>query len=378
MSGIACMFVGTDGPCYAVAEGAVRLAFPGATLLVLPTVDVAVRFEKHSPLELLVLANSDEAGVAEAAAALDSAGLPRWAIVTLGAIPSAERVEAVSLEEWSEPLLARVFRGAVAQHRLLRENERLRGDLRTITHRIMHDLRTPLGGILATAEALEEVLGEYEPSSAELAKPLFDSVDDIKRLIERTNILIRASTNPILKGTVPMGEVVFRVLQSLERQILKKGVVLAQPARWPAVEGVSDWLEAIWANLLVNALQHSKDAARIELGWSQAGDEFKFWVLSFQGSVAPEKLRNLFQPFHCLYQSNATRGLGLSIVQRLVELQGGNCGHEPVPAEGSTFFFKLPTGNKAHQPGARPVAASPVWVSPASPSIPDSDSCKET
>jgi K+-sensing histidine kinase KdpD len=146
-----------------------------------------------------------------------------------------------------------------------------------------------------------------------------------------------------------MGEVVFRVLQGSESEILGKGAIIAQPADWPEVQGMGPWLETIWSNLLVNALQHGNDGARIELGWSQAGGEYRFWVLNPQGRVPVEKLPSLFQPFHLLHQPSASRGLGLSIVQRLVELQGGNCGHEFRAGGGSVFFFTLPM---ASDPGA--------------------------
>ena len=138
-----------------------------------------------------------------------------------------------------------------------------------------------------------------------------------------------------------MGDVVQRVLQGLERHILRKSAVIAQPSGWPEVDGISPWLETIWSNLLLNALQHN-GASRIELGWSQADGGFRFWLLNRQGRVPADKLPTLFQPFHLLHQSNARRGLGLSIVQRLVELQGGSCGHEFPSGDGSTFFFTLP------------------------------------
>jgi K+-sensing histidine kinase KdpD len=43
-----------------------------------------------------------------------------------------------------------------------------------------------------------------------------------------------------------------------------------------------------------------------------------------------------------LHELAAAGGLDLSIVQRLMELQGGNCGYENLPTGGSLFFFTLP------------------------------------
>jgi signal transduction histidine kinase len=224
--------------------------------------------------------------------------------------------------------------------------------LRTIARRVMHDLRTPLGGILGAGDALKEALAEHEPAAATLAKPLFDSVDEMRRLLERVGLLAKASAEPVSKTPLAMGEVVFRVLQRFEPRILNQGAVVAKAAHWPEVDGVPAWLETVWSNLLANALQHGSGAGGIELGWSPAGGEFRFWVLNHHGRVPAEKLRTLFQPFHLLCQPDAKRGLGLSMVQRLVELQGGSCGYEPFSADGSTFFFTLPAGT-------RPEASAP-------------------
>jgi signal transduction histidine kinase len=306
------------------------------------TLEEALKYEPASRLELLVLASPGEADVFHAFEATDASGLRRWAIVALGTAPAIEGVETIPPQEWNESLLVRVFRSVAAQHRLLRQNERLRGDLRTIAHRVSHDLRTPLGGILTAGEALKEMLSEQNSSSVELVKSFLDSADEMDKLIGRVSLLTRVSANPVSKRPVAMEEVVWAALQRLERQILKKGAHVTRPASWPEVTGVSSLLETIWWNLLGNALQHGKEKVRVELGWSQDEGEFRFWVCDNGDGIPSEITRSLFQPFHSLHRNNAGKGLGLSIVQRLVELQGGHCGYEPRPEGGSRFYFTLP------------------------------------
>ena len=116
------------------------------------------------------------------------------------------------------------------QDRLTRENARLRGDLLTIASRVNHDLRTPLGGIVVASEMLKEILAENKPSRAPLVAPIFDSTEDIKKLIERVSFILKASVNPISKEPVKMGEVVFRVLQRLESKTLKKNADVTEPS----------------------------------------------------------------------------------------------------------------------------------------------------
>jgi K+-sensing histidine kinase KdpD len=225
---------------------------------------------------------------------------------------------------------------------LAQENARLRGDLLTMARRISHDLRTPLGGIISSGEALKEIVAESEPAATQLADSLLHSADEISSLIKRASFIAKASVNPSPKSLVEMGEVVSGVLQQLESRILKKNATVTEPKSWPKVNGVAAWLEIIWWNFLANALQHAGDAPKIELMWKKENGNFRFSICD-NGSGVPESERGrLFQKFHSLHELDSTRGLGLSVVQRLVELQGGTCGYESPSNDGGCFYFTLP------------------------------------
>jgi signal transduction histidine kinase len=227
------------------------------------------------------------------------------------------------------------------QEQILRENARLRGDLLTVAVRVSHDLRTPLGGIVNTGELLNEILVEKEPAMATMTDSLFTSVDEMSKLISQIRVITKASADPKPKERVNMAEIVSGVLQRLESRVLKKQAVIVEPGSWPEVDGVADWLEFIWWNFVANALQHAGERPQIELNWHREKDEFRFQICDNGGGVPADIRKKLFQPFETLHEMGSTWGLGLSCVQRLVALQGGNCGYERLPG-GSLFFFTLP------------------------------------
>ena len=208
-------------------------------------------------------------------------------------------------------------------------------------------MRTPLGGIINTGELLRDILIEKEPAATEMTAALFASADEISKLIGQIRFVAKASAEPKPKEPVKMGMIISGVLQRLESRILKRQATVTEPDSWPEVDGVSDWLEFIWWNFLENALQHAGEKPQIELNWQQEKNGFRFQVCDNGGGVPVEARAGLFQPFDSMHQSDGGRGLGLSIVQRLVELQGGNCGHEPLPAGGPLFFFTLPADKPA-------------------------------
>lgn len=222
------------------------------------------------------------------------------------------------------------------------ENARLRGDLLTIASRISHDLRTPLGGIFTAAEVLREMLDDAGRPET-LTQAILNSVDDMTRLIRQISFVTRATAAPLPVKPVNMSGVVATALQRTERLSTKRNATVIAPPSWPEVKGASDWVEYIWTSLLTNALQHTAEKVRIELSWREENGQYRFGVADNGGGVREDLRSTLFYPFHLLHKPDGSRGLGLSIVQRLMELQGGNCGYEPLPG-GSLFYFSLPAG----------------------------------
>src|SRR5262249_25927336 len=98
----------------------------------------------------------------------------------------------------------------------------------------------------------------------------------------------------------------------------------------------------------------------------------RFWVRDHGPDVPAEQRKLLFHPFHRLHELDSANGLGLSIVQRLVELQGGRCGYESAAGGGACFYFALPfqePSEEAEIPGAEqqmPAVVSPPSCHPTS------------
>ncbi|MEN3942813.1 HAMP domain-containing sensor histidine kinase [Prosthecobacter sp. SYSU 5D2] len=269
-------------------------------------------------------------------------GMARWPVVCLSDSIQSTGLDVIPAEDWHGQLLAQVFRSALQKHELIRENGRLRGDLLTIARRISHDLRTPLSGIFTTAELLKEILSEHSEEDAALTGSLFDSTQAVLKIIERVSQLVRASVDHPLKEPVEMGQIAWAARQGAERTAMERGTKMEEVTEWPAVEGVPAWLEVIWSSLLINAVTHTGRGRTVKMDWRELPEEYEFSVTDDGPGVAEAKLPNLFYPFEKLHATHSSKGLGLSIAQRLVTLQGGRCGYERVAEGGSRFFFTLP------------------------------------
>lgn len=298
--------------------------------------------------ELLAWCDPSPEQLAEARAVLDASGLPRWGVVVFGdpadaALARSPYVLARAL--WSDTaLVARVLAAATDGHALLRENARLRGDLRTFGHRVAHDLRTPLGGVLTTAEMLAEILALDSPPNAPLVQPIVESAEGLVRTIERMSFFAKALSSHEAPQLLDMGSVFWNAYQQLEGKILAAGGSLTHARDWPKVQGHAPWLEAVWRNLILNAVQHGGPAVRIEAGWSPEGAANRFWLCD-SGRVAEARRASLWVPFHQRSGAGSPHGLGLAMVERLVSLEGGRCGFETRSDGSSCFYFVLPVAD---------------------------------
>lgn len=310
-----------------------RSAFGEATVREVAGMDDLLREPTVSHPQMVVLVNPDAGAISAARSALDSQQLPRWPVMVV------DDVELLT----SAAGLSRAIHDAWKIYKGEREFARLRGDLKAVARRVNHDLRSPLGGITTTAELIKELLGESNAELASLTDPLFDSAQSMIRLMDRISFMARAVTDRPTKSPVVMLEVVWAAEQRLQRQLMRRKVTIRHPEGWPEVSGVAAWLEVVWLNLMGNAIEHSAAGAEVQLFWELAGTrELRFGIRDTGRGVPAAKRGQLFYPFHLLQQPNSPHGLGLPIVRRLVEMQGGGVQCDFPETGGSVFSFTLP------------------------------------
>jgi len=224
---------------------------------------------------------------------------------------------------------------------LARENASLRGNLRSIGRRMAHDLRTPLGSALTLSQLLQEITPASQTDVQGFLGSIVRSTERLRELIDKMAFFAKSALDPLELTPVALGEVVQTVQARVGLLQQRKQATLSGPANWPTVLGDAPALETIWRQLLTNALEHGGEKPAVELAWQT---EEGGWIRCFVRDRGSGPSGQQAHPFETLHALTNTRGLGLSVVERLVAQHGGSCCVTERPGGGTEVSFTLRAG----------------------------------
>lgn len=217
---------------------------------------------------------------------------------------------------------------------------------------LAHDIRGPLGGICMK---LDYVLDQY---GKQFDERLFGLLDRARLSSERLTQIVQAMYDFAKLGhkathmeQVSLVELVQNVTQDLSVDE-SLDIHLTIDEKLPVVWGNKELLARVFLNLIQNAVKYNDKAEiKIEIGVSDfkkrtLGDFASIFVRD-NGEGIPKKLqKNIFQIFsRGTFPDNKNKeglGIGLSVVQRIVELHFGKVSVDSILGEGSTFNLELP------------------------------------
>jgi signal transduction histidine kinase len=220
------------------------------------------------------------------------------------------------------------------------ETERLAAVGRMATS-VAHDLRSPLGGILRSAEFLARP--ELSPDTRQ---KLSQSVISLaRRLIHTTQGIldyVRRDKLPLRRVPCPLFEFLDEVLAVLEVDFSDWGIEVIRHCDYRGeVVMDADRIAQVVYNIAANARDAMPGGGTLAVATRQNGDQVEV-RFSDTGPGVPEELRDrVFEPFFT-YGKREGAGLGLSIARRIVEEHGGKLWIEGSEEGGATFVLSLP------------------------------------
>jgi len=218
-------------------------------------------------------------------------------------------------------------------------------ELESFSYSVSHDLRSPLRAIDGFSTIILNEFGEgLTPATRRYLAKIRDNVRQMNRLIEDLLGFSRASRQELHIIEVDPAVIARDAYGELRQEREEREVEFIVDSM-PPCRADPMMLRLVYTNLLSNALKFTrpKTVARIELGSLPPETNPVYFVrdngVGFDMEYAP-KIFGVFQRLHTDEQFEGT-GVGLAIVQRIIQKHGGKMWVNSVPDKGTTFFFTL-------------------------------------
>ncbi|MDO8283125.1 MAG: ATP-binding protein [Thermodesulfovibrionia bacterium] len=236
-------------------------------------------------------------------------------------------------------------------------------ELEQILYAATHDLKTPLvningytGEVKKSIEGIVNLIETADISSeirkeiTSLTKELPDSFGFISTSVSHMDILLngflqfsRSGSVELKKEDIDMNMLINEISGNLNYKLKDAGASI-EVTDLPGCNGDRKQISMVFSNLMENAVKYLDPARKgeIKVTGYEEGDSSVYCVEDNGIGIALEHQKQIFHIFHQLDPAKGGEGLGLMIVQRIVERHGGKVWLESEAGKGSRFFVELP------------------------------------
>jgi signal transduction histidine kinase len=258
--------------------------------------------------------------------------------VRVGGVPAGRELD--ELARTFDDMVIRLRRSIERE----RSVERMRRDL---FGAVSHDLRTPLSGLRAMIEAIDDGvvdrpddLRRYVSQMKVTVHSIGDLVNDLFELVELDEGAIETDRDRVL-----LQDVVHSAIAACEAQALQKDLRVSTQLNGAGATQCSPRMVRVLQNLLQNAIRHTPSDGTITLSARGDRDVTHITVVDSGEGIDPGALERIFDPFWRAdpARTGGSSGLGLALAKRLVERLGGEISAESRPGAGATFTIRVPS-----------------------------------
>lgn len=228
-----------------------------------------------------------------------------------------------------------------------RELERSNRELDHFAYVTSHDLKAPLRAIASLAQWIEEDLADDLTSEGkEQLEMLRGRVRRMEGLINGILEYSRIGRIDADVEEVDVGSLIREITDMIE---VREGLRIEVQDGLPTLRTKRVRLQQVFANLITNAVKyHDKPTGVVRVGVNEVGNRYEFFVSDDGPGIAPRFQKKVFMIFQTLQARDQVEstGVGLALVKKIVEGEGGVVNLESEEGAGTTFRFTWPRGHK--------------------------------
>lgn len=211
-----------------------------------------------------------------------------------------------------------------------------------------HDLKSPLNAVIGFSEIMEsELRGPLPEAYKDYPSLIRESGQTLLRLVEDMLAFAKSEAGTYELDLAPMdiaasGESVLRQSQAMADKADVRLHFVANTEVTAMAD--ADAIRRIWDNLVSNAIKYSAPGETVTLTARMVGDTSVLQVSDTGAGMDADDLARIAKPFAQGRNAKGRTGtgLGLAMVQRLAEMQGGKVEIRTAPGQGTTVTVRLP------------------------------------
>ncbi len=251
------------------------------------------------------------------------------------------------------PLKGRKIKGTLILFQDLTEVRNLQTMRRELIGNISHEFRTPLAGIKAMVETLQDGAIDEKDTAIDFLLRIDSEVDRLTQMVSELTELSKIETGEaelkleLLDIRRLANEVVSQLSPQAERKQLSILKNFAEDL--PAIRADRERIRQVIINLLHNAIKFTEPGGSITIRVTTDRDALTIDITDTGIGIASDDLPHIFERF---YKADRARtgggtGIGLAIARHVIEAHGGSIHALSQPGKGSTFSFSLPVKNSS-------------------------------
>jgi len=219
---------------------------------------------------------------------------------------------------------------------------------REMVGNISHEFRTPLAGIKAMVETLQDVAADDKEATRDFLSTIEVEVDRMTQLVAELTELSRIETGKAELELEPIdiNNLVEEAVAQLKPQAERQNLTIETSLRSiPAVPVDKERLRQVMVNLVHNAIKFNRPGGSIKITTKSSENTVNVEVSDTGTGIAKGDLPHIFERFYKADRSRAGQGsgIGLAIAKHVVESHGGKINVRSEEGKGTTFTINLPT-----------------------------------
>jgi PAS domain S-box-containing protein len=259
-----------------------------------------------------------------------------WANLTVTLIRTIATDGQLGIPQYFVSAIQDITERKQAQAELERRNQ----ELDSFVYVVSHDLKAPLRGIANLSEWIEEDLeGSLSVANQQQMNLLRSRVYKMEATIDGLLDYARVGIAVETIEPVCIAELLAEVIDSIAPP---PKFTIELPPDLPTLSTRRLPLFQVFANLIGNGIKHHhSEAGKIQISIEDRGDCYEFAIADDGSGIDPEHHDRMFKIFHAVnpQKRSDSTGIGLAIVKKIVEAEGGTIWLESELGKGTTFYF---------------------------------------